>query len=285
MPCVRAARRRPSPAMSPPAGATRIGFTKPNSQIEAAICGTCSEERVRGLQPLGITRSTGQCSIWISRVLTSLSDSLFVVSDCVSSQHTPTSKDALRRRVCERVLWGRGLRPVSLWLGLAGTFRLIDRVALTVASRCDSDPMLRGGKPPSGVLSPWVSVRRPGLENGADGHVHQGRGRRAHTRSMAEVQRFGSFRRGFRPGCSSLSVPRTGAFVPPAVRQRRGTSFPGRDAPRSRTPLDPVLHATSLGRNSCDLLKRPPLAVEHRLMAAEPPPHERICFLRGRRCR
>src|SRR6266545_137602 len=42
---------------------TRIGFTNPNSTMDAAICATCSRECVRAFLAYGTSRSVGQISI------------------------------------------------------------------------------------------------------------------------------------------------------------------------------------------------------------------------------
>ena len=60
---MRAARRRPWPAMIPSMESTRIGFTNPNSTMDAAICATCSAEWVRAFLTYGTSRSVGQISM------------------------------------------------------------------------------------------------------------------------------------------------------------------------------------------------------------------------------
>ena len=54
-----AASRRPCPAMMTPSSPTRMGLTKPNSAIEAAICAICQSGCVLGLRAKGSIRSRG----------------------------------------------------------------------------------------------------------------------------------------------------------------------------------------------------------------------------------
>ena len=49
--------------MIPSMESTRIGFTKPNSTMDAAICATCSGECVRAFLAYGTSRSVGQISM------------------------------------------------------------------------------------------------------------------------------------------------------------------------------------------------------------------------------
>jgi hypothetical protein len=82
----------------------------------------------------------------------------------------------------------------------------------------------------AGALGPWVYVRCPGQEDGADGHVHQGRGRGASLLGQWLKPNESVFwPPGFRLGGLSWSVPRTGAFVLAPIPPRRGTSLVGRD--------------------------------------------------------
>jgi hypothetical protein len=49
-PSLRAASRRPWPAITPASPSTSTGLVKPNSRMEAAICATCASEWVRALR-------------------------------------------------------------------------------------------------------------------------------------------------------------------------------------------------------------------------------------------
>src|SRR5208283_2603585 len=62
-PNLRAASRRPWPAMIPSIESTRIGLVKPNSKMDAAICAICSAECVRAFLAYGTKRSVGQISM------------------------------------------------------------------------------------------------------------------------------------------------------------------------------------------------------------------------------
>ena len=66
MPSSFAAIKRPCPAMMILSSPSKIGFTKPNSVMDAAICATCVSECVRAFLAYGISSSTDTCSIFKS---------------------------------------------------------------------------------------------------------------------------------------------------------------------------------------------------------------------------